>query len=172
MGGAVAAFMANCTARYRVAGVRKRHCRSVRPRLHYSGTKGRAAAEGGLNIDSKTMALDAARAAQDKKGQNLTIIDLRRSSTYTDALVIATAYSDRQTQAIADSVQDVLRQDHGCRPLHREGQGPWILLDYGDIVVHVFHEDARAFYALDQLWADAPRIEVPPPARFGTAHAG
>lgn len=114
-------------------------------------------------IDPKTMALDAARAAQDKKGQNLTIIDLQGRSSYADMLVIATAYSDRQTQAIADSVQDVLRVEHGLRPMHREGQGPWILLDYGDIVVHVFHEDARAFYALDQLWADAPRVEVPAP---------
>lgn len=123
-------------------------------------------------IDPTTMALDAARAAQDKKGQNLTIIDLQGSSAYTDMLVIATAYSDRQTHAIAEAVEDGLKQRHGLRPIHREGQGAWILIDYGDIVVHVFHEDARAFYALDQLWADAPRVPVPAPERFGTAYAG
>merc|ERR1711916_53269 len=105
---------------------------------------------------AKTMALDAARAAQDIKGQNLTIIDLSDQASYTDMLVIATAYSDRQTRAIADSVEDALREEHSTRPVHREGLGAWILLDYGDIVVHVFHEDARAFYALDQLWSDAP----------------
>jgi ribosome-associated protein len=119
-------------------------------------------------IDPKMMALRAAEAAQDKKGQNLTIIDLRGASTYTDMLVIATAYSDRQTQAVAEEVELALRETHDLRPLHREGQGAWILLDYGDIVVHVFHEDTRVFYGLDQLWAEAPRIEVPVPTR----HAG
>lgn len=119
-----------------------------------------------------TMAMDAARAAQEKKGQNLTVIDLREASSYTDMLVIATAYSDRQTQAIADAIQDALRKEHELRPLHREGQGAWILLDYGDIVVHVFHEDARAFYGLDALWSEAPRIPVPAPERYGTALTG
>ncbi|MEL6184270.1 MAG: ribosome silencing factor [Myxococcota bacterium] len=125
-----------------------------------------------IEIDPKMMALDAARAAQDKKGQNLTIIDLQGHSSYTDMLVIATAYSDRQTRAIAEAVQDVLRNERGIRPVHSEGQGPWILLDYGDIVVHVFHEDARAFYALDQLWADAPRVEVPAPSHLGAVVGG
>lgn len=123
-------------------------------------------------IDPTTLALDAARAAQDKKGQNLTVIDLQASSAYTDMLVIATAYSDRQTHAIAEAVQDELKKRHDLRPIHREGQGAWILLDYGDIVVHVFHEDARAFYALDQLWAEAPRVTVPAPERLDTAFAG
>ena len=119
------------------------------------------------------MALDAARAAQDRKGQNLTIINLEGRSTYADMLVIATAYSDRQTLAIADSVATALKAEHGISPIHREGQGSWILLDYGDIVVHVFHEDARAFYALDKLWADAPRVEVPAPIELSsTAVAG
>ncbi len=118
------------------------------------------------------MALDAAQAAQDKKGQNLTIIDLRDRATYADLLVIATAYSERQTQAVADAVEEDLRRQHGLRPLHREGHGPWILLDYEDVVIHVFHEDARAYYGLDQLWADAPRIPVPAPERYGSVYAG
>ena len=65
--------------------------------------------------------------------------------------------------AIADSVAEDLRDRHGERPLAREGQGPWILIDYGDVVVHVFHEDSRAFYDLDKLWGSAPRVPVPPP---------
>ena len=91
----------------------------------------------------------------------MTIIDLGGEATYTDALVIATAYSERQTLAIANAVTKELRDVHGCRPAHVEGTGTWILIDYGNVVVHVFHEDARAFYNLDQLWGDAPRIAVP-----------
>ncbi|MBX2812503.1 MAG: ribosome silencing factor [Myxococcales bacterium] len=118
------------------------------------------------------MALEAARAAQDKKGQNLTIINLEGRSSYADMLVIATAYSERQTLAIADAIHSTLKQQHNLHPMHREGHGAWILLDYGDIVVHVFHEDARAFYALDQLWADAPRVEVPVPLALNSAAMG
>jgi ribosome-associated protein len=79
-------------------------------------------------------------------------------------LVIVTAWSERQTAAIADAIVEDLRDWLRVRPLQREGIGPWILLDYGDVVVHVFHEDTRAFYELDKIWADAPRVPVPPPA--------
>ncbi len=112
-------------------------------------------------IDAKEKALAAAHAAQEKKGQNLTIIDLEGRSSYTDFLVIVTAYSERQTAAIADGIADHLRELR-LRPLAREGQGSWILLDYGDVVVHVFHEDTRAFYDLDRLWSSARRVPVPP----------
>jgi ribosome-associated protein len=78
-------------------------------------------------------------------------------------LVIVTAWSERQTAAIADAIAEDLRDGLRVRPLQREGIGPWILLDYGDVVVHVFHEDTRAFYELDKIWADAPRVPVPPP---------
>lgn len=76
-----------------------------------------------------------------------------------------TAYSERQTNAIADSVIDDLKKSHRERPLSREGDGTWILVDYGDVVLHVFQEDARAYYNLDQLWADSPRVPVPPAAQ-------
>lgn len=105
----------------------------------------------------------AAAAAQSKKGQNLTIIDLDGESSYTDYLLIVTAYSDRQTRAVADAVAEVMKAELGERPLSREGDGGWILLDFGDVVIHVFHEDTRAFYDLDRLWAKAPRIPVPAP---------
>ena len=76
-----------------------------------------------------------------------------------------TAYSERQTNAIADAVVDELKKRHQERPLSREGDGTWILVDYGDVVVHVFQEDARCYYDLDRLWADAPRVPVPPPTQ-------
>lgn len=102
-------------------------------------------------------------AAQDRKGQNTTIIEVQGESSYTDYLVIVTAYSERMTNAIADSVIDDLKRHHQERPFSREGDGTWILVDYGDVVLHVFQEDARAYYDLDRLWADSARVPVPPP---------
>lgn len=119
-------------------------------------------------IEAKEKALAAAVAAQNIKGQNLTIIDLSGVCSYTDYLVIVTAYSDRQTHAIGDAIADELKSK-GQRPLAREGRGAWILIDFGDVIVHVFHEDARAFYDLDKLWADSPRVPVPPPESVAAA---
>lgn len=118
-------------------------------------------------IEARAKALRAATAAQNKKGQNITIIDVDGLCSYTDALVIVTAWSERQTAAIADAIIEELKAE-GLRPLQREGVGPWILIDYGDVVVHVFHEDTRAFYDLDKIWAQAPRVPVPPPAAMAS----
>lgn len=112
-------------------------------------------------IDAKHKALIAAAAAQERKGQNLTIIDLEGRSDYADYIVIVSTYSERQCRAVADAVAECLRKDHDESPVAREGQGVWILIDYGDVVIHVFHEDARAYYDLDKLWSDAPRVRVP-----------
>jgi ribosome-associated protein len=118
----------------------------------------------GVNtIDAKARALTAAEAAQSKKGQNLTIIDLTGHETYADYLIIVTAYSERQCLAVAEAVRETFKRELNDRPMNREGNGVWILLDYGDVVVHVFHEDARAYYDLDRIWANAPRVRVPPP---------
>ncbi len=114
-------------------------------------------------IEALDKALAAALAAQEKKGQNLTLIDVRDDCSYADFLLVVSAYSDRQTAAIADHVVDQLRNQHRRRPLVREGTGPWILIDYGDVVVHIFHEDARAYYELEKLWARSPRVAVPAP---------
>ncbi|MCK6551140.1 ribosome silencing factor [Myxococcota bacterium] len=100
-------------------------------------------------------------AAQDKKGQAPTVIDVSGECSYTDFLVIVSAKNERQTTAIAEGVTDALRTEHGVRPLYREGQGGWVLLDYGDVIVHVFQEDTREHYDIDRLWANAPRIPVP-----------
>jgi ribosome-associated protein len=103
----------------------------------------------------------AARAALEKKAEAVVVVDLRGVSGYTDFLVIGSGGSDRQLEAIADGVEKELTAN-GRRVIGTEGQrgGRWILLDFGDVVVHVFHADDRAHYDLDGLWADAPRVEV------------
>jgi len=116
---------------------------------------------GGAIIKARDKALNAAVAAQERKGQNLTIIDLEGRSDYADYIVIVSTYSERQGKAVADAVVRALKEQHGEAPVAREGQGVWVLVDYGDVVVHVFHEDARAYYDLDKIWADAPRVRVP-----------
>ncbi len=114
-----------------------------------------------LDEDSQRTAVSAARAALEKKAEEVVVLDLRGVSGYTDFLVIGSGTSDRQLEAIADSVEKELHAQ-GHRLIGSEGQrgGRWVLLDFGDVVVHVFHVDDRAHYDLEGLWADAPRIEV------------
>ncbi len=113
--------------------------------------------------DSSEQALACARAAIDKKAENVKILDLTEISGFTDYFVIASGTSDRQVQAIADSVQTALKAA-GRKTLSVEGygEGRWVLLDFGDIVVHVFLDALRDYYDLETLWEDAPRIQIPP----------
>lgn len=101
----------------------------------------------------------AVHAAEDKKAVDLKVLDLAAVSDFTDYFLIMSGTSDRQVQAIADAVDETLRSDK-VRPLHAEGynSGRWVLLDYGDFIVHVFDEDTRRFYGLERLWADAPEV--------------
>jgi len=107
-------------------------------------------------------ALAVARAALEKKAANLEIIDLVGKADYADYLVLMSANTDRHVRAIADEIQDELRKQK-IRPLSVEGltAGTWVLLDYGDVVVHVFQESSRALYDIDGLWLDAARVPVP-----------
>ncbi len=104
----------------------------------------------------------AARAAGDKLAHQIVAFDVSDQLAITDVFVIASAPSDRQVKAVVDEVQAKLREA-GAKPLRREGerQGRWVLLDYGEIVVHVQHEEEREFYALERLWRDCPLIELP-----------
>lgn len=104
----------------------------------------------------------AAELALDQKAHEVLVLDLRGISTATDYFVIAGGTSDVQVKAIANYIVDELKKD-GVRPEHVEGLrgGRWILLDYVDFVVHVFHPQARQFYQLENLWGDAPRWEAP-----------
>lgn len=91
------------------------------------------------------------------------MLDVAETLVITAYFVIATGSSDRQVRSIAESIEDELRETGGVKPIGREGEreGKWVLLDFGDVVVHVFQPEEREFYRLDRLWSDAPRLEVP-----------
>jgi ribosome-associated protein len=110
---------------------------------------------------SRDLALLAAHAGLEKKADEVTVFDVRGLSSYADYLVIMTAESDRQSGAIADNV-DFKLKEAGHAKVSVEGYetGTWIIVDYGDVVTHVFGREARAFYDLEGLWADAPRFTV------------
>ena len=100
--------------------------------------------------------------ARERKARDITVLDLRGISTATDHFVIASGRSDVQVKAIAEHIAEELKAD-GVGSGHVEGLtgGRWVLLDYIDLVVHVFHPQARAFYQLENLWGDAPRWDQP-----------
>ncbi|WP_297134444.1 ribosome silencing factor [Terrisporobacter sp.] len=100
-------------------------------------------------------------AIDDKLGQDISIINIGKVSSLCDYFVIATAGSSRQVKAIADNVQDALTEQ-GVEPRAKEGYDTqtWILLDYGDVIVHIFNEETRGFYNLEKLWKDAPYVDV------------
>ena len=103
----------------------------------------------------------AAKAALDKKAEEVAVLDLRKGSAFTDYFVLASGTSQRQIVAIADAVQEAMRAEE-LRPKHVEGypRQEWILLDYGDFVVHVMTPKSRAFYDLERLWGGSLRLEV------------
>jgi ribosome-associated protein len=123
----------------------------------------RAAARAAVRVDedSRRTAVMAARAALEKKAEEVVVLDLRGVSGYTDFLVIGSGQSDRQIESISESVEKELKSQ-GHRVVGTEGQrgGRWVLLDFGDVVVHVFHQEERGHYDLEGLWADAPRVEI------------
>lgn len=91
------------------------------------------------------------------------MLDVAEHLVITAYFVIATGTSERQVRSIAEEVEDQLREKAGVKPMGREGEreGKWVLLDFGDVVVHVFQPDERDFYRLERLWSDAPRLELP-----------
>lgn len=115
-----------------------------------------------MALDSKQLARIAAEAADDKKAEDVVIIDVAELLVVTDYFVIATGRNDRQVRSIAGEIEDQLREKTGIKPIGREGvqEGKWVLLDFADIVVHVFQPDERDFYRLERLWGDAPRVEL------------
>lgn len=116
-------------------------------------------------MESVTLAHNIADLIFNKKGYDVRILDLREIASFADYFVICSADSDTQVKAIADEVDKSLR-DEGLKCWHKEGYRAlnWILLDYVDVVVHIFKKEMRDFYNLEKLWGDAPVIEVEDPA--------
>jgi len=100
--------------------------------------------------------------ALDKKGFDLKLFDVRELSSLTDYLLILSGRSDRQVQAIAENIRTEFKHQHELLPLAIEGmdQGRWVLLDYGEVMIHVFQPDVREFYDLEGLWSEAPEVAV------------
>ncbi len=119
-----------------------------------------------ITLPSLALVHKAAEAIWDKKGFDVVALRVREIAQYTDYLVIASATSDRHAMAIADHVEAVLHKECGSKSIGSEGrqQGRWVLIDFGDIVVHVFHRPVRDYYELERLYADAPRVELTEPA--------
>ena len=109
---------------------------------------------------SRDLAVAAARAAADKQGERVVVLDVRELIVITDYFVITSGGTQRQVRTIEDEVEKALRE-LGRKPVRREGheEGRWVLLDYFDVVIHVFAEEEREYYDLERLWRDAPTLE-------------
>ena len=105
----------------------------------------------------------AIQCASDKKAYDLVALDLRSIASFTEFFIIATGANQRQVQAIADEIKEQLKEQLSSRPVRIEGyaSGEWVLVDYGDFIVHVFNKEAREFYDLARLWLDARKVELP-----------
>jgi len=115
----------------------------------------------------------AARAADDKQADDLVALDVSGPLPLTDVFLLATGRSERNVVAIAGEIEDAMLEA-GVKTLRREGraEGRWVLLDFGDVVAHVFHDEDRQYYALERLWSDCPTIPLDVLAESATAPAG
>ncbi len=113
-------------------------------------------------MTSEELAQLCATYASDKQATDVVALDLRGISSFTDFFVICSGGSEPQLKAIAGGITDGLRTDHGIKPHAQDGYplSQWVVIDYGDVVVHIFHESKRELYSLEDLWNDAPRLEL------------
>jgi ribosome-associated protein len=126
---------------------------------------------GELSAEEKTAL--TSRIAADRKAMDVVVLDMRDASSITDYFLICSGGSERQVQAIADAIDEQLGQS-GIASLGIEGyrEGRWVLMDYGDVIVHVFSRETREFYDLERLWANAPRIDLAREIAGAAAHHG
>lgn len=126
----------------------------------------------GAHADSIALVQVAAQAASDKLAEDIVALDVAERMGVTDAFLIVSGGSEPQVNAIADEVQAMVLGKFDLRPVRREGfgLGRWVLLDYGDVVVHIQHQEDRVFYALDRLWSDCPIIEITAEAKLSLIH--
>jgi len=113
-------------------------------------------------MESKKLALLCRDLADNKKAEELVVLDVRKLSSVTDYFVIATGTSEPHLRAILNEITDTLREDHGVRPRTMGGtvHGAWVVLDFFDVIVHIMRADARERYDLEGLWGDAPQVKL------------
>ncbi len=112
--------------------------------------------------ESVSLALAAADAADDRKATDLTVLEVADLLALVDVFLLVSTSSDRQLKAVGESIEERLRSEHDRKPLRREGtpEAGWVLLDYGDLVCHLFSVEQREFYGLGRLWADVPQRDA------------
>ena len=115
-----------------------------------------------MNMEPKELAILAAKALDEKKGKEINAIEVYNLTALTDYFVIASGSSNTQINALSGAVEKALKEQAGEDPLRREGyrDGTWVLLDYGCMVVHIFSQEAREFYALERLWKDGKPMDL------------
>jgi len=113
-------------------------------------------------MDSKKLALLCRDYADNRKAENIVVLDVRDLSSVTDYFVVASGTSEPHLRAIVDEISDRLRDDHDLRPTRKDGsvQGAWVVLDFFDVIVHVMRSDVRERYDLESLWGDAARVKA------------
>lgn len=118
-----------------------------------------------IKLTSEELARACAHLAAEKKAENLVVLDLRGISTFTDFFVVCSGTADPHLKAIAGSIREGLRDDYAVTPLAVDGYpaSQWMILDYIQVIVHIFHEAKRDFYDLETLWNDAPRLKIETP---------
>lgn len=118
-------------------------------------------------MDAKKLALLCREYADNKKAEDIIVLDVRKISSVTDYFVIASGSSEPHLRAITDEITDKLRTEHSLRPSATDGnsRAPWQVLDFFDVIVHVMRSDVREHYDLEGLWGDAPRVKPPAPRK-------
>ncbi|HEY2799600.1 MAG TPA: ribosome silencing factor [Chthoniobacterales bacterium] len=113
-------------------------------------------------MEPEELAITCAKLAFDKKAEAIVVLDLREISTFTDFFVLCSGTSEPHLKAIAGEIETRLREDDQVRPTAVDGfpASQWIVIDYLQVIVHVFHRDKREFYSLEDLWSDAPRLTI------------
>ena len=121
-------------------------------------------------MDSKKLALLCRKLADDKKAEDIVVLDVRKLSSITDFFVIASGSSQPHLRAIVEAITAGLRDDEGLRPARTDGAntGTWVVLDYFDVIIHVMHAETRARYDLEGLWNDAKTVNPPKPRKKKT----
>lgn len=115
-----------------------------------------------IHIESRIKAIEAARASLDKKARETLILELKDLTVIADYFVICSGENVSQVKAIVEHIGETLKKDYGIKPMRIEGldYAHWVLMDYSDVVIHIFEDETRAYYELEKFWLDAPRIPL------------